>query len=343
MQDKRWLRYQQTASEATLLAARLPKQIRMQLLQIERPVDTPAQATNLEVLVVEDDEVYGAALRDLLRCNGCEITWVRDSVTCLAEVNKRKRPFDLITIDWGLPDLKGHELMQLLQQGGCPSRLALLLNPEPLRDHPRIWDVLGNSGVDVFSKEDGDGCKIGLISVLRELRPDGFCSETPRRRYFPDITALSPKQSPSPLVVERSLLLPGQLESLQVLLTRLQRDTRATTVILLRLDLGRRRFLAEGYAGKPLPLEQAQPDLIYSPLADVLQMSQEVCERVASDSPRFRRLLDILPFQGFLGIPLPEVESPHRSGLFLIKEHGSFGLLDREQARAAAYLIEAWS
>jgi signal transduction histidine kinase len=52
----------------------------------------------------------------------------------------------------------------------------------------------------------------------------------------------------------------------------------------------------------------------------------------------FKRLLDLLPFQGFLGIPVPTVDSA-RYGLILLKERGSFGRRQRQEARLATYLI----
>jgi len=151
----------------------------------------------------------------------------------------------------------------------------MVLEPTPLCEHPEIWEMLRDSGVDVFSKANGEGCKIGLISILKELRPDGSRPEEPRRRYFPETTVPFPKHSLSPAVVKEAPLLPGQREDLQAILTRLHRGTRATTVTLLHLKPGQSRLLMEACMGKPFPLEQANEALRQSPdnYADMLRSS----------------------------------------------------------------------
>ena len=78
--------------------------------------------------------------------------------------------------------------------------------------------------------------------------------------------------------------------------------------------------------------------MIYSPLADILNERQEVRERVATDSVRFARLLRLLPFEGFLGLPLPDLgKEPY--GLVLLKTRGGFRPHHLQEARSAAYLL----
>jgi signal transduction histidine kinase/CheY-like chemotaxis protein len=338
IQSQLWAFRQRPSSPEMTLAEFLPTEMRLQLLRLGIGEGPLAFGPQLQVLVIEDDETYAAGLESLLKRNGCQVTWVEDGMTGLTSVRTQDSPFDLIVIDWNLPSLKGHEVVQQLQQEGYPSRLAMVLEPIPLREHPEMWGGLRDSGVDVFSKADGEGCKIGLISILRELHPDESRPDEPHRRYFPETPVPSPKQSPSPAVVEETPLLPGQREGLQAILTRLRHDTRATTVMLLHLQPGQRRLLTEACVGKPFPMEQASPDLIHSPLKDVLQKGQEVCEQITLESSRFKRLLDMLPFQGFLGIPLPTMESSHY-GLILLKKRGSFSHRQCQEARLAAYLI----
>jgi signal transduction histidine kinase/predicted RNA-binding protein with RPS1 domain len=329
---------EEVSSSETTLAEFLPTDIRLQLLRldtIEEPLDP---GPRLQVLVIEDDETYAAGLESLLRRNGCQVTWAKDGVTGLAQVNTRGDPFHLILLDWNLPGLKGHEVVQRLQQEGCPSRVVMVLEPTPLCEHPKIWEALRDSGVDILSKADREGLEPRLISTLNELRSDQSHPEQLRHRYFPEITVPSPKQSTSPPAVDGPLFLSGQRESLQTILTQLQGDTWATTVMLLRLEPGRQRFLMEACVGKPFPLEQTSPDLVHSPLKDVLHKGQEVWEGVTSESSAFKRLLDIFPFQGFMGIPVPTVGSACY-GLILLKERGNFSWRECQEARLAAYLI----
>jgi signal transduction histidine kinase/predicted RNA-binding protein with RPS1 domain len=333
-----WASHEETSSSRTTLAEFLPTETRLQLLRLDSAEEPLAPGPRLQVLIIEDDEAYGAGLGSLLQRNGCEVTLAEDGMTGLAHACTQSNPFDLILLDWNLPGLKGHEVVQQFQQESCPSRLVMVLEPAPLREHPEIWEVLRDSGVDVFSKVDVEGLKVGLISILRELRQDRSRSEELRRRHFPEIIVSSPRQQGSSLATEASLLLLNQGEGLQAILTQVCQGTQATSVMLMCLDPGRRRLVMEACVGKPFPLEQAPPDLIHSPLNNVLQKGEEVWEKITTKSSRFKRLLDLLPFQGFLGIPLPSVESS-RYGLILLKERGSFGHRHYQEARLAAYLI----
>lgn len=338
IQSQFWTSHKEASSSETTLGELLPTEIRLQLLRLDTVKDPPAPGPRLQVLVIEDDEAYAAGLESFLQHNGCEVTLVEDGVTGLDHVRTQADPFHLILVDWNLPGPKGHEVVQQLRQEGCPSRVVMVLEPAPLREHPEIWEALRDSGIDIFSKADGEDLKLRLISTLKELQSDESRPEEPRHRHFPERTVPSPKQSAPPPAVVGPFLLPDQREGIQGILTQLQGDTWATTVMLLRLEPGRRRFLMEACVGEPFPLEQSPPDLIHSPLKDVLQKGQEVWEGVTSESPTFKRLLDIFPFQGFLGIPVPAVGSA-RYGLILLKERGGFSWQECQEARLAAYLI----
>jgi signal transduction histidine kinase len=65
-----------------------------------------------------------------------------------------------------------------------------------------------------------------------------------------------------------------------------------------------------------------------------------VCEKVIPPSKKYARLLDVLPFEGFLGVPLSPVGAS-RYGLILLRKRGGFGRPARQEAQCAAYLIGA--
>lgn len=326
-----------TGSSNVSLADYLPKDMRSQLLKIGRTMEQPAEV--LRVLVIEDDETYGAGLRGLLILNSCQVIWAKSGCAGLYEIQKQERPLDLILIDWGLPDLKGHELLRLLQKDGLSSRLAMVFEPAPLNEQREIWQELKESEADIFSKAEGDRCKEGIIALLRELRSNHQGTDRSRQRFLPRESALGiqamAEASPTDIHAANLSIAPGNLATI---LERLGYDTGATTSMLLRLDSNQGRVRLEGYAGKKVNLEQAPPDLIYSPLKDILQDGKEVHETVPLDSINFRRLLNLTPFQGFWGAPIPGIESIHY-GLILLKEQGAFDLSQRDQARMACYLV----
>ncbi len=333
-----WGGYPQATPSEVTLAEILPADTRLQLLRMMPEPESLVFEPQVRVLIIEDDEDYGAGLHNFLQRNGCRVIRTQDGPAGLGQVQEQQPPFDLILIDWNLPGLQGHQVVHELQRLGCPSRLAMVLEPAPLRDQPDIWESLWASGVDVFSKTDGDQCRIGILSILRELRIDGSEPEPTHRRSSPRPLAPSLSQQASTTRAEEPRPVLGKRPDLQQVLAAVQHDTRASTVALLRLEPGRVQLQMEGCAGTPFPLEQAPPDLIYSPLNDVLQKGQEVWERVGDNSTKFRRLLDLMPFQSFLGLPLPAM-GPARYGLILLKERGSFGGGQRQRARTALYLI----
>jgi signal transduction histidine kinase/CheY-like chemotaxis protein/predicted RNA-binding protein with RPS1 domain len=332
-----WGGYPQVATVDVTVAEVLPPQVRQQLLRLAPAREPLDLEPRVELLLIEDDADYAAGLEAFLQGNGCHVTVTPEAMSGLAHVRSQAEPFDLILVDWNLPGLKGHQVIQQLQQLGCASRLAMVLEPAPLREYPEIREALWQSGVDVFSKADGEACRLGLITILRELRRQEPDPRASRQRSFPAMMLPTLDQPPA-LAGNEEQALPDRRTDLQVILDALLEDTRATTALLLRLEPGHARPVLESSAGVAFPLDQAPPDLIYSPLNDVLHKGAEVWERVPSDSAKFKRLLDLLPFQGFLGIPLPAVHAA-RHGLVLLKEQGSFGRHHRQRARVAVYLL----
>jgi signal transduction histidine kinase len=77
---------------------------------------------------------------------------------------------------------------------------------------------------------------------------------------------------------------------------------------------------------------------MYSPLEDILQKKKEVWRKAMPESSRFGRLLTLLPFEGFIGIPIPATESAHY-GLILFKESQNFRRREYQLARSAVYQI----
>ena len=76
------------------------------------------------LLLVEDDELIGAALRDLLDGHGHSVLWARGGRTALDEAG-RFEP-DLVLLDLGLPDLDGVEVCRQLRRAAPVSVIVML-------------------------------------------------------------------------------------------------------------------------------------------------------------------------------------------------------------------------
>src|SRR5881275_2327402 len=66
-----------------------------------------------DLLLIEDDEVIGAALASGLDSHGHTVAWERTGHGALSAAERR--PFDLVLLDLGLPDLDGVEVCRRLR------------------------------------------------------------------------------------------------------------------------------------------------------------------------------------------------------------------------------------
>jgi signal transduction histidine kinase len=334
-----WASYRETPSDNITLAELIPTETRLQLLRLDEPKPA-ALEPQLRVLIIEDDETYAEGLNSFLRRRGCEVTWAADGARGMSAVHAAQDPFHLVLLDWNLPGAKGDQLVERLQQECDASRLAMVLEPAPLGEQPGMLDALREMGVDVFSKEDGERLREGLLSILQDIRSDHSDRTSLRSYYFPDKITRQTAEYEAAGAREGGPGLAGQRESLREVLERLQRNARSDAAAVLRLDAGQHRLATEAAAGRPFPIEQAGPDLIYSPLGDVVQKGELIHEKVTRSPKKYQRLLDLLPFEGFLGVPLPPVGAV-QYGLVLLRERGGFGRAARQEAEGAAYLIAA--
>ncbi|SFD90686.1 two-component system, NtrC family, nitrogen regulation response regulator GlnG/two-component system, NtrC family, response regulator HydG [Chitinophaga sp. CF118] len=69
---------------------------------------------DFKIFIVEDDKWYGGLLHHYLGQNpDYEVTLIESGKECLAQINRKP---DLVTIDFGLPDMNGEELFKKIRQ-----------------------------------------------------------------------------------------------------------------------------------------------------------------------------------------------------------------------------------
>jgi len=73
---------------------------------------TPLNAT-VRVLYIEDDPVYGELVSRVLSTLGCTVRLEIDGANGLAAF--QKTPFDIVAVDYRLPDMTGIEICQKLR------------------------------------------------------------------------------------------------------------------------------------------------------------------------------------------------------------------------------------
>lgn len=110
---------------------------------VERTAPEYSRA-DVRILLVEDDELLGAGIRDALERSRFTVEWVTDGQQALAGL--RAGSFDLVLLDLGLPRMDGIEVLRSLRASGDRTPVLVL----SARDAPP-QRVLGlNAGADDY-------------------------------------------------------------------------------------------------------------------------------------------------------------------------------------------------
>ena len=101
--------------------------------------DRSPQSPRMKLLLVEDDQPLGDALRTVLSANGCMVTWVRTGEDAQRFI--RSEDFDLLLFDIVLPNLSGLALLTWTRTLRCESPIMMLTARDSVVDR-----VLGLDG-----------------------------------------------------------------------------------------------------------------------------------------------------------------------------------------------------
>jgi len=93
----------------------------------------------MKLLLAEDDELLGDAIRAGLAQEGYEVTWVTDGLA--AERALRDDGIDLLLLDLHLPQRTGLEVLKALRAGGSPLPVLILTARDTLADRVRGLDT----------------------------------------------------------------------------------------------------------------------------------------------------------------------------------------------------------
>lgn len=98
----------------------------------------------MRVLLVEDDETLGAAVRDQMTADAHAVDWMQ----CLDDAYEavRTAPYDLILLDLRLPDGRGLDFLRMRRGGGDATPVIILTARDQISD--RIAGL--NAGADDY-------------------------------------------------------------------------------------------------------------------------------------------------------------------------------------------------
>ena len=120
----------------------------------------------LNVLVVEDDPIYGHFIVSTLRDAGHQVALARDGATALEQA--RTSAPDAVILDLRLPDATGYDIASALRRDVLAPASVIIVLTASL--YPSLDDA-DAVGVDlVLSKPTEPELVIGLVDHVRERR-----------------------------------------------------------------------------------------------------------------------------------------------------------------------------
>jgi two-component system response regulator QseB len=125
----------------------------------------------VRILLVEDDDMLGEAVRDGLRQEGYVVDWVHNGGAALAALSTSS--FSALVLDLGLPDSDGLGLLRRLRQSGQATPVVIVT----ARD--RVSDRIGglDAGADDYLIKPFDIDELGARLRAITRRADG-CVES---------------------------------------------------------------------------------------------------------------------------------------------------------------------
>ncbi len=126
----------------------------------------------MRLLLLEDDHVLGEALADYLRAEGHVVDWFKRLLD--ASGLPEGEPYDILLVDWQLPDGSGMDWIRGLRRKGLSTPIIMLTARDLIKD--RITGL--DAGADDYLVKPFDPEE--LVARLRALQRRGAGTATPR-------------------------------------------------------------------------------------------------------------------------------------------------------------------
>lgn len=283
------------------------------------------------VLVADDHEDILDPLVEWLQHRGC----VAEGVRTLAEARRRleETEFGLALVDLDLSGEDGLELVRRRGESSPACRVAVISTPDILAARGR--ELLELEIAEVLAKP------LDLEEVEEFLTRLAEGEESTASRRWTEVG--EPQQETAAFGRLAQQMRGGRSlqqrlgEGLQLLIA----TTGAEKAVVFHRDPVATTVSVVAEAGR-LPLRRrALYSLNESPVKDLIEGGRPIFERCVSDgsSARFSKLLDLLPFESCIGVPVP-VGGEVRHALFLFhRKPEAFSHYRSRDANAAAALF----
>lgn len=279
-----------------------------------------------QILVVEDQEEVRRPLTEWLRQRGflAEEAESLETALQLSETGA----FRVWLVDLNLVHDDGLMLAQKVHQC-CPNAsLCVMSNMETLLE--RLEEISRAGVAQVFPKP------LSLEDIEEFLIRLGHGEVIPKWQPVRQTSKTAPA-----VEAAQNILLPFKTRIQQVL-EEFTRQIRAEMGLLFYQDDAAGTITILARAGE-IPLrEEALYGLVISPVEDVIQEGTPIFEMHVSEQERkFAHLLELLPFESCIGVPVQVNEEIRHALFFFHREAEAFSHYRLRDAQAAALLISA--
>lgn len=282
------------------------------------------------ILVVEDDEEVRLHLVDWLRNQECQAEGA--ATASIALECCQRQDYGLVLVDLDLPEVDGIGFIRQLRGASAAVPVALMSSPEWLEEHLAATQSLDIAWI--FPKPlDLDDMRHFLHLLAR--------GEKPARQPQSAKSALQTEdQAAQGLATLMRSGLP-LTERFHQGLVQLLEATQAEKGMVFHLDKDAQVVTIIAQAGA-IPLNpQAVYTLVDSPVKNLICEGGIIWENRVSQEPTgwFRKLLDLLPFESCIGIPIEAVGQVAHALFLFHREPDAFSRYRVRDARAMAALF----
>ena len=259
------------------------------------------------ILIVDDYEAIRKPLAEWLRCQGFEVDEAEDVETACANV--QEEAYGMVFADINLPGRDGLDFLQRMRRKGIECNVAVMSTAEILEERSQEIEEIGVT--EAFVKPlDLDEIKQLVIRI-------GQGERLPRWQMRSQAPQLQiPEAFQQLAVTMRSNT--SLTDQFHAGLEHLLLMTPAEVGLIFRLDPISRVVFITARAGQMKLNETALHALGASPVRDVIEDGEQLLENRMSGQvrERFRKLLDLLPFESCIGLPI-EAGGETQRALFL--------------------------
>jgi len=256
------------------------------------PVALPPVLLKAPVLVIDDNRQLREPLVSWLRDQGCGAYGPETSDEILQLCVSCE--FGLVLLDLDMPEMDGLTILRWLRENSPQTPVAVMSVPDLLAHH---WSTLrAHDVVAAFDKPlDMPAIRALLEQLVAGARPSlsADLDETPLPTELAHLSLQAPNGRHRPI------------ERIRAASEQLMRDVQADLAVVFRLDRAARAVSIMTQTGRETLQANDLYYLLGSPVKDVIVENRMLWENsVTSGDARFRKLLDAIPFQSCVAIPL---------------------------------------